>query len=122
MESVIVKTESAAYAGLSAKDITAIVDQIAGGSAPVDSMSRSAVSGETIRDAAREYFCHLPGDCAGPWRVARVTACRNSWGRWRIIDVDIFEHSAPADAPSETKEAIFDAVIDDPRYSWNRAE
>lgn len=112
---------SAPFAGLSGSDLEAIVDQIAGGSAPVDSMSRRAVGGETIRDAAREYFCHLPGAHAGPWRVARVTACRNPWGRWQIIDVDVFAHEAPADAPSETKQAIFDAVVDDPRYPWARA-
>lgn len=100
---------------LSAADVAAIVEQIASGVAPVDSSSVQTAGGDYRRDAMREYFCQLPGQYAGSWRVARVTFQRNSWGRLSLCDVDIFERVAWADVSPDSAGEILAAAVDDPR-------
>lgn len=100
---------------LSAADVDAIVDQIAAGIAPVDSAAIQTAGGDYRRDAMREYFCQLPGQYAGSWRVARVTFQRNSWGRLSLCDVDIFERVAWADVSSDSAGEILAAAVDDRR-------
>lgn len=101
---------------LSAADVAAIVEQIAAGIAPVDSSSVQLAGGDYRRDAMREYFCQLPGQYAGPWRVARVTFCRTSWDELRIADVDVFERVAAGDVSAAESLEILSAAVDDPRH------
>lgn len=100
---------------LSAADVAAIVDQIAAGIAPVDSAAIQTAGGDYRRDAMREYFCQLPGQYAGSWRVARVTFCRTTWDELRIVDVDIFERVAAGDVSAAESLEILAAAVDDRR-------
>lgn len=101
---------------LSAADVAAIVDQIAAGIAPVDSAAVQTAGGDCRRDAMREYFCQLPGQYAGRWRVARVTFQRNSWGVLSLCDVDIFERVEWLEVSADSAAEILAAAVDDPRH------
>lgn len=106
-------------ANLTAADMTAIVEQIADGSAAVDSWGRQAAGGWMRPDDAREYWAHLPTTGPGQvQRVARVTVYRDSWWRWTIGDVDVFtttEAHETARRDDDAAREILAAVAADPR-------